>query len=145
MLLCCASSFYTLSGYHIIIILWLSEALGSEGEAIKASLQAWRYFNPGSQAALLCMLPDWTLVQKSNMGQCEKYEDDIKKRPFILAYPNFSVGFWAGAKHSSIPKNVPTLCLLTGIAIQLVCSVPQTQPIRQARRQYNAACENITS
>ena len=38
-----------------------------------------RYFDPGSQAALRHILPDWARAQKSIVGQCEQHKVDVKK------------------------------------------------------------------
>ena len=46
---------------------------------MKENPQAGRYIESDSQAALLCMLCEWKLVQRSTMGQSEQYEDDHKK------------------------------------------------------------------
>ena len=91
------------------LLLLLSEVLSPTVRSIEASLQTLRYFNAASQAALRCMLSYWVPVQRSAVGQCEKNEDDMKKHQYSAqpAYPNFCVGFWAGAKHSRIPKNFP--------------------------------------
>ena len=63
----------------LFLSLLLLEVLGTKDRPIKASPQAWRYFNPGSEAVLRHMLSDWARVQKSTMAQCEQHEDDVKE------------------------------------------------------------------
>ena len=63
-----------------VILLLLSEVLSPKDHPIKASPQALRYFNPGSQAVLQRMLFDWARVQRSAaVGRCEDHEDDVKR------------------------------------------------------------------
>ena len=60
-------------------LLLLSEVLSPKGQPIKAELQVWRYFNPGSQAALRHMLSNRACVQRSSVELCEQHEGDVKK------------------------------------------------------------------
>ena len=55
------------------MLLLLSEVLSPNVQQI--SLQVWRHFNPGNQAAL----SDWRRVQRNTVGRCEQHEDDVKK------------------------------------------------------------------
>ena len=63
----------------LLLLLFLSEVLSPKSWSFNASLQAWGYFNPGSQAALRRMLSDWARVQRSTVGRYEYHEDDVKK------------------------------------------------------------------
>ena len=91
---------------------------------IKVSLQARKYFNPNSQAAIRRILCDWACVQRSTEARC----------PLSLTYSNICVSSGAGSKTSRIPKNfpLPTCYLLTGIAKLLIGSVPNSQPIKSS-------------
>ena len=53
--------------------------------------------------------------------------------PFSLAYPNFCIRSWAGAKHSHFPNNFPPPYLLTGIATLVIGSVP----LQNSSQEYN--------
>ena len=55
----------------LLLLLLLSELLSPRVLPINASLQAWGYFNQGSQLAFRHMLPDWAHVQRSTVGRRE--------------------------------------------------------------------------
>ena len=46
---------------------------------MKANPQVGKHIEPDSQAASLCMLSEWELIQRSTIGQSKQYEDDHKK------------------------------------------------------------------
>ena len=99
---------------------------------MKTSLQAWRYFNPGSQAAYGVSFLNGHVfkeVQCDNVKNLKMMSRTIIS-PFSLAYPNFYLGFWADAKHSLIHKNFTPLHLLTGTVILVRGSLIQCQPIK---------------
>ena len=52
----------------LLLLFLLSEVLSPKSQPIKLSLQAERYFNSNTQAALWRMLSDWASVQKSSVG-----------------------------------------------------------------------------
>ena len=52
----------------LLLLFLLSEVLIPKSQPIKLSLQAERYFNSNTQAALWRMLSDWASVQKSSVG-----------------------------------------------------------------------------
>ena len=70
---------FLLSLLLLLLLLLLSEVLSPKNWLIKASPQAWRYFDLGCQAALRLMLSNWAHVERSTVGQCEQHEDDVKK------------------------------------------------------------------
>ena len=63
----------------ILLLSLLSEVLSPKDKPVKASLQASRYVNSGSQAALQRMLSNRARVQRDTVGRCEQHEDDVKK------------------------------------------------------------------
>ena len=57
----------------------LYDVLSLKNWPIKVNQWAWRYFNPGSQAALMHMLSDWARVQMNIVGRYGQHID-VKKR-----------------------------------------------------------------
>ena len=60
--------FFKAHRLYMGLLLLVTEVLSSKSQRIKASPQAWRYFNPGNKAALQRMLPDWACAQRSTVG-----------------------------------------------------------------------------
>ena len=91
------------------LLFLLSEVLSPKDLPIKASLQTWRYFNLGNQAALQRMLPDCEHAQRSSVGPLNNMKMMSRNisRPLCLGYLDFSIGSQADAMHSCILKNFP--------------------------------------
>ena len=108
-----------------MLLLVLYEVLSPKIWSIKAIPQAWKYFNPGSQAGLWHMPFDWAHVQRSTVGWFEQREDDVKKHQYSPEYclPNFLHRFLAGARYSCILRIFLLPYLLTCIATLLIGSV----------------------
>ena len=84
-----------------------------------------RYFDPGSQAALRRILPDWARAQKSIVGQCEQHKVDVKKYQY---YPQPQLTAYA----SELVPNT-TVFSRTSLLLLAKCSVLQSQPIKASQ------------
>ena len=62
----------------LLLLILLYEVIRPKGRSVKASSQAWSYYNPSSQAVLRYMLSNWARTQRSTVGQCEKHEDNVE-------------------------------------------------------------------
>ena len=76
---------------RFVLSLLLSEVLSPKGWPIKASRQAWRYFNPWRYFNYLVWLGKG--VQWSNVNNIKMMSKNISNA-LSLAYPKFCVGSW---------------------------------------------------